>query len=120
MCALKSIDVLGETKSHDLGKPLKLANTTFSDGRKRPCWWQILTCRLCRRQPIPVAEELLQLRAAFDHLHKAMLAWSKFVPILLLKQLFKARVEAHIGCCYCEVSVFFCDIHLFKELCERM
>merc|ERR550525_2245967 len=70
------------------------------------------------RQHIPVADELVQLRGAFGKLRTAMLSWSKFVPVVLLKQLLDAGVEAEIGCSHCEVSVFFCDIDDFKGLCE--
>ena len=69
---------------------------------------------------VPIADELLQLRAAFDKLQVAMVSWSKYVPIILLKQLLEARVEASIGCAFSEVAVVFMTIHNFKAVCGNM
>jgi len=105
MCALKCIEVVGEQRCIE---DVPLVSMDLSSRWR----WR---CR-CRQQ-IPVADELVQLRTAFDKLRMAMLSWSKFVPVVLLKQLFEAGVEAKIGCSHCEVSVFFCDIDDFKGLC---
>lgn len=109
MCALKSIEVVGEQRLPE--DDMNTLVATYLPHRSRWLRWRC-------RQHIPVADELVQLRRAFDKLRMAMLSWSKFVPVVLLKQLFEAGVEAKIGCSHCEVSVFFCDIDDFKELCE--
>uniref|UniRef100_A0A6U6SDX2 Guanylate cyclase domain-containing protein n=1 Tax=Alexandrium andersonii TaxID=327968 RepID=A0A6U6SDX2_9DINO len=109
MCALKSIEVVGEQRVQE--DDMNTLVALYQPKRTRWLRWRC-------RQHIPVADELVQLRRAFDKLRTAMLSWSKFVPVVLLKQLFEAGVEAKIGCSNCEVSVFFCDIDDFKELCE--
>jgi len=77
----------------------------------------------CNRRifdPIPVADELLQLSRSFGHLKGAMRSWAKYVPAILFRQLFEAGVEAQIGVTRCEVTILFCDVENFKELCEDM
>lgn len=49
-----------------------------------------------------------------------MVSWSKYVPIILLKQLLEARVEASIGCSLSKVAVVFIAIHDFKAVCGNM
>lgn len=66
---------------------------------------------------MPVAQELLGLRKSMSLLESAMIAWSKYVPVILLKQVMNAGVEANIGCIPTQVSIFFCDIKGFKEIC---
>ncbi|CAE8629933.1 unnamed protein product [Polarella glacialis] len=68
--------------------------------------------------PVPVADELLALRKAVAMLEAAMVSWSKYLPVILLKSLVDAGIEANIGCIPVEVTVFFCDIHGFKAMCE--
>jgi len=111
MCALKSIEVLGE-KSQDTSEVTRLTKEEINKNRY---------CGLNRfRQVIPVAEELLQLRKAFDKLHGAMMSWSKYVPVVLLKQLLEAGVEAKIGAIPLELTVFFCDIVDWGEICKDL
>lgn len=79
-----------------------------------------LTRRRCKCKafaPVPVAQELLGLRKSMSLLESAMIAWSKYVPVILLKQVMNAGVEANIGCIPTQVSIFFCDIKGFKEIC---
>jgi len=109
MCALKSIEVVGEARFPE--DDIETLVGMYLPRRSRCFQWRC-------RQHIPAADELVQLRRAFDKLRMAMFSWSKFVPVVLLKQLFQAGVEAKIGCSHCEASVFFCDIDDFKELCE--
>jgi len=61
---------------------------------------------------------LLQLRNAFLHLKSAILSWGKYVPTILLRQLYEAGIEATIGCSRSDVAIFFCDISNFEELCH--
>jgi len=128
MCALRSMEVLkslgaekpGRSSSKD--SPVGVARRcTFHEDavqetRKRRC------CRLTgfSSSTVMVSEEITQLRGAFDKLHVAMSSWSKYVPMVLLKQLFEARVEASLGCNFEEVCVFFCAISGFKEICDDM
>lgn len=117
MSALKSIELLVEYPERDAQEEAdeqeKLSRHLL--GKK------LCKCTPCNRfsQPIPVAEELVQLRSAVSKLHQAMTSWSKFVPPSLLRQLLQAGVEAKIGCTKCEVSVLFTDVKGFKQLCAE-
>lgn len=51
-------------------------------------------------------------------LEGAMVAWSKYVPVVLLNQLMVAGIEAKIGCVMSEVSIMFCDVQGFKDLVD--
>lgn len=116
MCSMKSIEVLSEKPSSvdNASDPRQLFKKHFRKGlRCRNPFW-------CCGSKIPIADELLQLRQAFDKLHLAMVSWSKYVPIILLKQLMEARIEASIGCSFCEVSVVFLAIHDFQNTTEGM
>jgi adenylate cyclase len=79
-------------------------------GRRR------LPCRAF--SPVPVAQELLGLRKSMSLLEAAMVAWSKYVPVVLLNQLMVAGIEAKIGCVLSEVSIMFCDVQGFKDLVD--
>jgi len=74
----------------------------------------------CCRQKIPVAQELVQLRGAFDKLRTAISSWSKFVPVVLLKHLLEARVDAQIGCNFHDVAVVFVAVADFDNVVEDM
>lgn len=114
MCALRSIEVLATTKTLAVDPTANaLCRRSLSAGPSI-----MSKCRF--RAKIPVADELLQLRAAFDRLHLAMQSWSKYVPLILLKQLFEAHVEASIGCSFVDVSVVFIAFHDFKGVCENV
>jgi len=76
--------------------------------------------RRCCSQRISAADEVLQLRGAFDKLRNAISSWSKYVPLILLKQLMEARVEARIGCSFCEICVVFLAIADFEGVCEDL
>jgi len=69
---------------------------------------------------VQTADELLQLRTAFDKLQVAMTSWSKYVPLILLKGLFEAHVEAKLGCNFEEIAVVFLAIKDFEHVCENM
>ncbi|CAK9030737.1 unnamed protein product, partial [Durusdinium trenchii] len=75
-------------------------------------------CQCKAFAPVPVAQELLGLRRAMALLESAMIAWSKYVPVILLKQVMNAGVEANIGCIPSKVTIFFCDIQGFKDICK--
>ncbi|CAJ1333134.1 unnamed protein product, partial [Effrenium voratum] len=75
-------------------------------------------CQCKAFSPVPVAQELLGLRKSMSLLESAMIAWSKYVPVILLKQVMNAGVEANIGCIPSRVSIFFCDIKGFKDTCK--
>jgi adenylate cyclase len=66
-----------------------------------------------------VAQELRELRASFMNLRSAILSWGKYVPTILLKQLYEAGVEATIGCSRSDVAIFFCDIVNFEDICHE-
>lgn len=121
MCSMRLIEVLSE-------KPASVDNLQESDPRKLfqqhfqrgiPVLLRGLFCP-CFGSKVPIADELLQLRAAFDKLQVAMVSWSKYVPIILLKQLLEARVEASIGCALSKIAVVFMTIHDFKAVCGNM
>eukprot|EP00927_Polykrikos_kofoidii_P058995 TRINITY_DN5397_c0_g1_i1.p1 TRINITY_DN5397_c0_g1~~TRINITY_DN5397_c0_g1_i1.p1 ORF type:complete len:982 (-),score=181.89 TRINITY_DN5397_c0_g1_i1:170-3115(-) len=118
MCALKSIEILNSNTMKTTEAGLVTPSSTTTPLQKPLSKCGSMMGRL--HEQIPVAEELLQLRKAFDKLHTAMLSWSKYVPVILLKQLFEAGVEAKIGCTQTEVSIFFCDIIDFRETTQDM
>lgn len=110
MCALKNMEVVAGGLHCIEGAP------TSEDFHAKKS--QQAMCALCRSQP-EVAQELLQLRAAFFKLRGAILSWGKYVPTVLLRQLYEAGVEATIGASHCDVTIFFCDISNFQELCHE-
>mmetsp|Transcript_38106 Transcript_38106/g.104913 ORF Transcript_38106/g.104913 Transcript_38106/m.104913 type:complete len:932 (-) Transcript_38106:198-2993(-) len=115
MCALKSIEVLGQNAhSEDINIAAILAQQ-----RKRSWSLKRLIPARCITK-VPIADELLALRKAFARLQTAMYSWAKYVPVVLLQQLFEAGVEAKIGCAHSEVSIFFCDIDCFQEKCVNL
>merc|ERR1719305_1119813 len=74
--------------------------------------------RQCLQTKRDSAMELEALREAFSKLKNAILSWGKYVPTILLKQLYEAGIEAGIGCSRLDVTILFCDIANFQELCE--
>jgi len=110
MCALKCMEVVAGGK-RDQGPPSMGAVTEAND---------VMRCAgRCNAETKPrESEELRQLRKAFLHLRSAILSWGKYVPTILLKQLYEAGVEATIGCTRKDVTVFFCDISNFEDLCH--
>jgi len=114
MCTLRSMEILGEAGPLVRGASRNALDDSAADRNGRR--W----CRCRRSGAVQVSEEITRLRTAFDKLHVAMLSWSKYVPMILLKQLFEARVEANLGCNFEQVCVFFCSISGFKGLAEDM
>jgi len=64
-------------------------------------------------------DEVLKLRGAFEKMRGAMLAWGKYVPATLLKQLLVAGTEAQIGCSRMTVSILFCDFSNLDKICKN-
>jgi len=124
MCSMRSIEVLSEKPSSvdnvALSDPRVIFQKHFNRGIPRLLRYLKRVVLPCCGSKVPIADELLQLRQAFDKLQLAMVSWSKYVPIILLKQLLEARVEASIGCTFSEVAVVFLAIHDFKHVCEDM
>mmetsp|Transcript_109086 Transcript_109086/g.307510 ORF Transcript_109086/g.307510 Transcript_109086/m.307510 type:complete len:949 (-) Transcript_109086:99-2945(-) len=108
MVSLKSIDTLKEQCFDDaeISKLRRRSGTPFMK-----CSWFSTPGS---------AEEMVKLRNAFEKLRNALLAWSKYVPVVLLRQLLDAGVEATIGCVYCEVTILFCDVRDFQDICAGM
>lgn len=108
MNALKSTETLAaqEELSADERNYLVLVHNTLV-GRTFSCW----------QTKTVVAEEITRMRESFTKLIKALLSWSQYVPMALLRQLLNAGVEAKIGCASRELSIFFCDIQGFKDIC---
>merc|ERR1719453_1688529 len=107
MCAMKSMEVVAESPSLQAPSPQTVLSANHAMAK-------------CMRRffdPIPVADELVQLRKSFEHLKGAMRSWAKYVPGVLFRQLFEAGVEAQIGVTRSDVTILFCDVKNFKELC---
>jgi len=119
MCSLKNIDILllGQ-KSGSIAIFDDFQNQMYKKYFQSSSSKVTMVCRC--KSGIVVSDELLQLRTAFDKLHMAMQSWSKYVPLILLKQLFEANVEASIGCSFVEVSVVFIAISDFETVCEHL
>ncbi|CAE7299762.1 unnamed protein product [Symbiodinium sp. CCMP2592] len=105
MNAMKLIELITATNIKKIDQDIGVTQLTRSRCKCKPF------------APVPVAQELLGLRKSMSLLESAMIAWSKYVPVILLKQVMNAGVEANIGCIPTQVSIFFCDIKGFKEIC---
>lgn len=106
MCATKCLEVVSEPPNANAPGPEDLLR------RKR-------LCEACR-DSIPVAEELTQLKKAFERLRSAMRSWCKYVPGILFQQLYESGVEAAIGMARNEVTVLFVDVCDFQDQCRGM
>jgi len=69
---------------------------------------------------IEVAEELVQLQSAFVQMKVAIRLWAKYVPPSVVQRLFQAGMEASLGVGRCDVSVLFCDIAGFEDICAGL
>jgi len=63
-------------------------------------------------------KELADLRGSLSTMRAALRSWAKYVPPYLLKSLYRSGVEATVGFHENEVSILFCDIDGFKEMCR--
>lgn len=119
MCALKCMEVVAGGNLTDEGPPSAASVAASSQNNMmnnlRGVRRMLAKCSSTQSH---VSEEMVGLRAAFLHLRGAILSWGKYVPAILLKQLYEAGIEAQIGCTRTDVSVFFCDIENFKDLCS--
>eukprot|EP00913_Durusdinium_trenchii_P004511 g4188.t1 len=59
------------------------------------------------------------LRVSLSTMRAALRNWAKYVPPYLLKSLYRHGIEARVGLNPNEVSIFFCDIDRFKEMCRE-
>lgn len=109
MNAMKLIELITASSSFRKLEPVQEAMEEDPETRR---------CKCKAFAPVPVAQELLGLRRAMSLLESAMIAWSKYVPVILLKQVMAAGVEANIGCIPSKVTIFFCDIQGFKDICK--
>lgn len=109
MNAMKLIELITASSTFRKLEPLQEAASEADETRR---------CKCKAFAPVPVAQELLGLRRAMSLLESAMIAWSKYVPVILLKQVMAAGVEANIGCIPSKVTIFFCDIQGFKDICK--
>lgn len=66
-----------------------------------------------------VHPEIERLRFAEAKMRSAFATWAKFVPVPLVGQLCKTGTEAQLGVTYCEVTVLFCDVAGFEEMCKN-
>ncbi|CAK9086516.1 Adenylate cyclase 1 (ATP pyrophosphate-lyase 1) (Adenylyl cyclase 1) [Durusdinium trenchii] len=64
-------------------------------------------------------KELADLRVSLSTMRAALRNWAKYVPPYLLKSLYRHGIEARVGLNPNEVSIFFCDIDRFKEMCRE-
>jgi hypothetical protein len=122
MCALKCMEVVAEKNPDSTGSAVGIGDEALV-AQAEPDWHEMIRhrrhkfLRRCYVSSQPAAE-LSGLRDAFVHLRGAITTWGKYVPSILLKQLIEAGVEAEIGCAHKEVSIYFCDIANFQDLCD--
>jgi len=107
MCAIRCIEVVSES-------PSSLAPSHRTVFAKKS--HQRSMCCICKEQERAV-DEIEMLSRAFHHLRGALRAWLKYVPTILFQQLYDTGVEAGIGVDRCDVTVLFCGIRCFDELC---
>ncbi|CAK0854762.1 unnamed protein product, partial [Prorocentrum cordatum] len=62
-------------------------------------------------------EELSHLQSAFQSMQSALRGWSMFVPPMVVQRLFSSGIEAGIGVNKCHVTILFCDVVKFDEMC---
>lgn len=65
-------------------------------------------------------KELADLRCSLTTMRAALRSWAKYVPPYLLKSLYRSGVEATVGFHENEVSIFFCDIDGFRDMCRGL
>jgi len=82
--------------------------------------WRKGFAALAEGEKMEDAVELADLRRSLSSMRSALRSWAKYVPPYLLKSLYRSGVEAAVGVRYCEVTVFFCDIDGFRDLCRDL
>jgi class 3 adenylate cyclase len=66
---------------------------------------------------VKTVEELNHLQSAFQSMQSAIRGWSMFVPPMVVQRLFSSGIEAGIGVNKCHVTILFCDVVKFDEMC---
>jgi len=66
---------------------------------------------------VKTVEELSHLQSAFQSMQGAIRGWSMFVPPMVVQRLFSSGIEAGIGVNKCHVTILFCDVVKFDEMC---
>lgn len=66
---------------------------------------------------VKTVEELNHLQSAFESMQSAIRGWSMFVPPMVVQRLFSSGIEAGIGVNKCHVTILFCDVVKFDEMC---
>lgn len=64
--------------------------------------------------------EINELTKSFEHLQNAIISFSRYVPIPVVKNLMKSNQEASIKVERRVLSIFFSDIKSFTTICEQL
>lgn len=64
--------------------------------------------------------EINELTNSFEHLQNAIISFSRYVPIPVVKNLMKSNQEASIQVERRVLSIFFSDIKSFTTICEQL
>mmetsp|Transcript_23625 Transcript_23625/g.55043 ORF Transcript_23625/g.55043 Transcript_23625/m.55043 type:complete len:1084 (-) Transcript_23625:164-3415(-) len=115
MCTMKCMEVIQE-RINPNGQAPTAKNVLVALGGARRKIMMML------REPMDsgkAMDEVLQLRGAFEKMRGAMLAWGKYVPATLLKQLLMAGTEAEIGCSRMTVSILFVEFTNLDKICKK-
>jgi len=121
MASLRSLEAVRMTNFQPASNMLKdLQNS----GKKRSAFKRLLryTKRggswACGEKKEDDVKELADLRASLSTMRAALRSWAKYVPPYLLKSLYRSGIEATVGFSENEVSILFCDIDGFREMCR--
>jgi len=119
MCGLRVMEILDEVNGQRSLDPFFSTQMRKACLKSRPNLFTRTRHKisLAFTDEMPISAEVMRLREAFVHLRSAMSSWSKYVPAILLKQLFEAGIEATIGCSRNDVTVVFCDIGNVEDIC---
>lgn len=69
---------------------------------------------------LDVMEEMNCLQQSFNQLRGVVRSWAKYVPPSVALRLFSTGVEARIGVTRCQVTILFCDINGFDDICSML
>eukprot|EP00933_Yihiella_yeosuensis_P072054 TRINITY_DN8033_c3_g1_i1.p1 TRINITY_DN8033_c3_g1~~TRINITY_DN8033_c3_g1_i1.p1 ORF type:complete len:617 (+),score=70.17 TRINITY_DN8033_c3_g1_i1:193-1851(+) len=124
MASLRSLEVVRMTRFQPASEMLKDLRKDFrKDARWRRC------LRMAKKSikalsagddKLDDAAELTDLRSSLSSMRSALRSWAKYVPPYLQSSLYRSGVEAAVGVRHTEVSVFFCDIDGFRDMCRDL
>lgn len=121
MASLRSLEAVRMTNFQPASNMLK---DLQHSGKKRSTCRRLLRYSkrsgqwACESKKEDDVKELADLRLSLSTMRAALRSWAKYVPPYLLKSLYRSGVEATVGFHENEVSILFCDIDGFREMCR--